>query len=236
MGYWSNPDSAPAVTLDEVPPACWAPAPTSSMIADEDLGVAVPCSHCGRQYDVALFPFGRTISCTCGHRVGIEPRVRSAERSGHERFLADAMLARLAKWLRLFGLDCDHRPQSSDAELVRLAVTDDRILLTRDRGLAEEWWIPNIYLVKAEDLRQQLVEVIRHFDLASSVRVLSRCTKCNHIVSRAAPADVSGRVPPRILETHDVFWECRECGRVYWEGSHAARIRALAETLVAAAT
>lgn len=197
--------------------------------------MAVPCQHCGRQYDVALFAFGRTIWCTCGNRVGIEPRVRHTDHSAKKGFVADAMLGRLARWLRLLGFDCAYDPQTTDEEIVRLAVADDRTVLTRDRDLPREWWIPDIYVVSEEELRKQLVEVIQRFGLASSIRVLTRCSECNRILTPVTRSDVSGRVPARVVELHDVFSECRDCGRVYWEGSHAARIRALAETLVAAA-
>ena len=68
--------------------------------------VAVPCPRCGREYDVALFGFGRTIWCTCGGRVGLGPRRRSLQVPTEGRFIADAMLGKLARWLRLLGFDC----------------------------------------------------------------------------------------------------------------------------------
>lgn len=197
--------------------------------------MAVPCRHCGREYDVALFPFGRTIWCTCGHRVGIESRVRHVDHPASKAFVADAMLGRLARWLRLLGFDCAYDPEITDEEIVRLAVSDGRTILTRDRDLPQEWWIPDIYLVSEEALRRQLVEVIQRFDLASSIRALTRCNECNRTLAPVSRSEVSGRVPARVLEAHDVFSECRGCGRVYWEGSHAARIRAVAKELAAAA-
>ena len=197
--------------------------------------MAVPCRHCGREYDVALFAFGRTIWCTCGSRVGIEPRVRAADHPAKRAFVADAMLGKLARWLRLLGFDCVHDPEITDEGIVRLAVSDGRTLLTRDRSLPEEWWIPDIYLVNEEELRGQLVEVIQRFDLAASIRALTRCNACNRSLTAVSRSEVSGRVPARVLEEHDDFSECRACGRVYWEGSHAARVRAVANELAATA-
>jgi uncharacterized protein with PIN domain len=196
--------------------------------------MAVCCQRCGREYDVALFPFGRTISCTCGNRVGIEPEVRPRSHA-ERRFAADAMLGRLARWLRLLGFDCAYPREVSDEALVRLAAAEGRTVLTRDRRLPEQWWLPDIYVVRAEEVGEQLAEVIRQFDLASSVRVLSRCNECNRALEPVPRAAVSGRVPPRVLELHDAFSECRACGRVYWEGSHAARIRRLVDRLLSAA-
>ena len=198
--------------------------------------MAVCCPRCSREYDVTLFEFGRTIWCTCGNRVGIEPRVRHVADSTERRFAADAMLGRLARWLRLAGFDCAYDSEITDEGIVRLAVSERRTILTRDRSLPEEWWIADIYVVREEDLGKQLAEVIQRFGLASSVRVLTRCNECNRPLNRVTRAQVRGRVPAGTLELHDVFSECPACGRVYWEGSHAARIRRLVEGLVSAAS
>jgi uncharacterized protein with PIN domain len=193
--------------------------------------MAVCCRRCGRGYDVALFQFGRTIWCACGSRVGLEPELRPpAVRSGL-RFAADAMLGRLARWLRLLGFDCAYDPAITDEALVRLAETEARTILTRDRRLPEEWWVSGVYLVRAEDLLGQLAEVIEAFDLAASVRLLTRCNECNRALAPLAREQAAGRVPPRVLELHDAFAECPGCGRVYWEGTHAERIRELVDGL-----
>jgi DNA-directed RNA polymerase subunit RPC12/RpoP len=141
--------------------------------------VAIPCRQCGREYDVTLFEFGRTIWCTCGSRVGLEPRVRELPPTAEKRFVADVMLGRLARWLRLLGLDCAYDPEIADEDLARLGVSEGRIVLTRDRRFPEEWWIRDVHLVREEEVRSQLVEVIRRFDLGPSLRVLTRCAECN---------------------------------------------------------
>ena len=196
--------------------------------------MGVHCRRCGREYDVALFQFGRTISCTCGTRVGLEPRVRPLRPAEDRRFVADAMLGRLARWLRLLGFDCHYDPAFTDATIAHLALTEGRTILTRDRRLPEEWWVGDLYVVRGERLRNQLAEVIEHFDLASSFRVLTRCSDCNRSLRDVARAEVSERVPPGVLERHTVFAECPNCRRVFWEGTHAGRIRALADAFVRA--
>src|SRR3990170_1884649 len=118
--------------------------------------MAVCCQRCSREYDVTLFEFGRTIWCTCGNRVGIEPRVRHVADSTERRFAADAMLGRLARWLRLLGFDCAYDVATTDEGIARLAMSEGRTLLTRDRCLPEEWWIPDVYVVCAEDVEGQL--------------------------------------------------------------------------------
>jgi uncharacterized protein with PIN domain len=194
--------------------------------------VAVPCPRCGREYDVTLFEFGRTLWCTCGSRVGLAPRERPFPGS-ERRFIADAMLGRLARWLRLLGFDCAWEPDIADEALVRRAIAEGRTVLSRDRALPEEWRISGIHRVEAEKVRDQLAEVLGAFDLAPEIRLLSRCSHCNAPLSPAALGDVADRVPPRVLEHRDVFSACPDCGRVYWEGSHTARIRGFVDELLA---
>ena len=197
--------------------------------------MGVPCQHCGREYDVTLFEFGRTIWCTCGSRVGLRPRARRIGPRAEKRFIADAMLGRLARWLRLLGFDCAYDTRILDPDLVRRGAAEERIILSRDRALPQEWWVSEIYLVQAEDVRSQLVEVLRRFGLAAEIRLLSRCAECNQRLRPADAAAIAGRAPERILMTHDAFSECPGCGRVYWEGTHAARIRRFVDELLAAA-
>jgi hypothetical protein len=195
--------------------------------------LAVPCPRCHREYDVTLFAFGRTVWCACGTRVGLEPRVHTLDTAAEKRFSADSMLAKLARWLRLLGFDCSYDGGITDAELVRRAVEENRVILTRDRKLKDEWWVPNIHVVAAEGLREQLVEVLRRFDLARSIAVLSRCNACDQPVRSVAADEIRDRVPTHVLELHHDFSTCPHCGRVFWEGTHATRIRHVVDELLA---
>lgn len=193
--------------------------------------MAVPCPSCGREYDVTLFEFGRTLWCTCGSRVGLERRERRLA-PAPPRFFADAMLGRLARWLRLLGFDCAWEADIADEDLVRRALAEGRVVLTRDRRLPEEWRVSGLHLVEGEQIRDQLAEVIRSFDLAGSIRLLSRCSRCNEPLAPTAPVDVAARVPPRVLERHGDYSACPACGRIYWQGTHAERIRRLVDELL----
>ena len=196
--------------------------------------MAVGCSRCGREYDVPLFEFGRTIWCTCGARVAAEPRARNLG-GGEPRFFADAMLGRLARWLRTLGFDCAYENEIEDEELVRRAIDEQRTILSRDRALPQDWRVAGIHLVRSEDLREQLREVLRAFGLVPSLRLFSRCNACNHALRAASKRDVAERVPPYVRSTREQFFECPGCGRVYWEGTHTQRMRRVVEELLAGA-
>jgi uncharacterized protein with PIN domain len=195
--------------------------------------VGVPCPQCGRQYDATLFEFGRTLWCACGRRVGLEPRVRRLGSGADTRFFADAMLGRLARWLRILGFDCAYESAIADEELVRRAASEERVILSRDRALPEEWRISGIRLLDSEELAEQIREVVRAFDLGGAVRLFSRCNECNEPLRAAPKAAVAGRVPARILATQETFRECPACRRVYWEGSHAERMRRVVDAVLA---
>jgi len=181
---------------------------------------------------VALFPFGRTIHCTCGRRVGIEARVRLAESEGAPRFIADAMLGRLARWLRIMGFDTAHDGHIADADLVRRSLDEQRAVLTRDRALPEEWRVASIYVVASETGAEQLREVVRAFDLRTGVKLFTRCSVCNARLEAASRESVRSGVPDRIFATCEVFQRCPGCSRIYWRGSHADRIeRTVAQIL-----
>ncbi|MDJ0788673.1 MAG: Mut7-C RNAse domain-containing protein [Myxococcota bacterium] len=194
--------------------------------------MGVPCPSCGRSYDVSLFSFGRTIWCRCGSRVGLEARLAAPAASAEKRFIADAMLGRLARWLRLLGFDCAYESGIPDEELIRRGVEEGRTILSRDRRLPEEWRVEGIYLVRSEGFREQLAEVVRHFGLSRELRILTRCSECNRRLAGVSAAQVASRVPARVLETRHEFRECPRCRRVYWQGSHTERIRRVVERLL----
>jgi len=187
--------------------------------------VAVACSVCGREYDAALFAFGRTIHCTCGARVGSQPRRSCPREPGRApRLAADAMLGRLARWLRLLGLDVSWQADVDDADLVRHAIEEGRVLVTRDRGLAEAFRVPDLLVLRAEQPEAQLRELCAALDLPRHFRPFTRCSLCNVELVSAAPASVRGAVPERILREKASFRRCPRCARVYWRGSHTDRL------------
>jgi hypothetical protein len=186
--------------------------------------MGVPCPRCGRSYDATLFAFGRTIHCVCGARVAHGERMRGVE---PPRFAADAMLGRLARWLRVLGFDTSWEAHVPDAALVRLALAERRTVLTRDRRLPEEWSLVPVCVLYAEELRGQLAELGPRFGLAAHARPFSRCNRCNEPLEAATPEQVGARVPPRVRTTHHEFLRCPRCERVYWPGTHVARMREL---------
>ncbi|HEY8495295.1 MAG TPA: Mut7-C RNAse domain-containing protein [Myxococcota bacterium] len=185
--------------------------------------MAVPCPGCGRSYDEAHFAHGRTLHCACGTRVA--GPLPPADPGAELRFAVDAMLGRLARWLRLLGFDAWYEGGVADEQLVRRALDEQRWILTRDRALPVEWRAPRVHLVAAETPFAQLQEVAAAFGLAARARPFARCSRCNAALVALAAAEAALRVPPAVRARHAQFRGCPTCGRIYWEGSHVERMR-----------
>jgi len=140
------------------------------------------------------------------------------------RFVADSMLGRLAKWLRAFGFDVWYEPFADDHQVVARAREREAIVLTRDTRFPDP---PDVRVILIEDdhIEQQLAQLARDVPLdLDDARPLTRCTVCNQILVPATRDEVWDRVPPFVYLTNEAYARCPECGRVYWEGTHAPRI------------
>jgi uncharacterized protein with PIN domain len=132
--------------------------------------------------------------------------------------LADGMLGRLAKWLRLLGYDTEYDNEASDLELARRARSEGRILLTRDRELAARRGLRTL-LIESQVLVEQVRQVEDELGPPPDP-ALTRCSVCNVTLTPTDREEVSDKVPPYVLRTQDDFTICASCGRVYWPGSH----------------
>lgn len=144
------------------------------------------------------------------------------------KFLCDAMLGGLAKWLRAAGYDTYYAREgtdTSDRSLVRMALDEERVLLTSDGGFLERKPVRDgavtLLVVPHMPVEDQLRLVARNFDLE---RLPSRCMECNGELELAPHDAVAGRVPPKVIGAHESFFRCLGCGRVFWYGSHWERI------------
>jgi len=144
--------------------------------------------------------------------------------------LADAMLGRLAKWLRLLGYDTLYDPALSDHQIAARARAEGRILLTRDRELARRKGFRRL-LIHSDLLEDQIREVVIALGAPPS-EVEPRCSQCNALLSEVSPDQVRPHVPAHVLKTHRHFRYCTDCDKYYWAGSHWRNIQSMIERVL----
>jgi uncharacterized protein len=145
------------------------------------------------------------------------------------RFVADVHLGSLARLLRMMGFDTLHDNGFADNEIARIALAQSRIVLTRDRDLLKRRSITHGCYVRALRPQQQLREVFERLDLARSARPFTLCPGCNAALHAVAKAQVEQQLPAGVRELYDRFGMCGVCGRLFWEGEHWRRVRALVD-------
>jgi len=137
-------------------------------------------------------------------------------------FVADCMLGRLAKWLRILGFDAAYFPKAEDPDLVALARREGRVLLTRDTGLIERTARrPDRLFVRSDDWQDQVVQVLDEYRLWDEIRPNTRCLACNLPLKPLGRESARNLVSPYIGEHAASFAVCGGCGRVFWQGTHA---------------
>ncbi len=193
----------------------------------ESLGV--PLTEVG-----ALRASGRTVAPahvpSAGERIEIDA-VRIPQRPAHgstPRFLLDIHLGTLARRMRLLGLDTAYEnPDVGDAALAARSAAEERIMLSRDRGLLRRGELFAGAFIYSHRPAQQLDEVLTRF--IPQLAPWTRCTACNGELREVAKETVQGRLPSGTQRTYETFAECSSCGRAYWRGAHAQRLDAIVQ-------
>jgi len=142
--------------------------------------------------------------------------------SSEPRFIADRMLGRLARYLRLMGYDVSYPPSSSDARLIAMARVEDRVLLTRDRGISlrdgPRDGNPVVVEIRSCEIMNQLAQLV---ETGWVTRFLApRCSLCNARLETMAEWEARHLLPPFTLATQCLFLYCSSCNTILWEGSH----------------
>ena len=143
----------------------------------------------------------------------------TAPTSEQVKFAADRMLGRLARWLRVIGQDVIYGRHLSGYGLIHAARAENRLILTRDRGLKLKQ-PPKYIFIASDDYREQLRQVIRECGLRVGAARFTRCLTCNSVLQAKPKDSVETLVPPYVYATQEKFFWCPECRRVYWPATH----------------
>ena len=144
------------------------------------------------------------------------------------KFIIDVNVGRLAKWLRAMGYDAAFVPDVDDGDLLAIAHSEGRIVLSRDRRLSERRLVTSgsasVLCLRSDKLLEQLRQAVGEFNLSASEDFL-RSIECNVELRGLDAEQAEDRVPIYVFQTQEMFKECPRCLRVYWRGTHWQNMR-----------
>ena len=139
------------------------------------------------------------------------------------KFIIDAMLGKLARWLRMMGHDAKYSSNLADKELLNIANKENRILLTRDFQLFQKAINQGLKatFIEGKTEPERIAEVAQKNNIILEVDPdKSNCSVCNTKLRETSKSEIDEKVEKNTLKYYDKFWLCPNCGKVYWQGAH----------------
>jgi uncharacterized protein with PIN domain len=149
------------------------------------------------------------------------------------KFVADGMLGKLTRWLRMLGHNVKYSVEFDDVQLLMMAKKEKRVLLTRDLALYQQATargIDALYL-EGETEGERLAELARRYGIPLNIDMAtSRCPKCNAKVKPISKEKAGHKVQKNTFTNYNEFWQCPKCRQIYWQGAHWTKIRKTLDT------
>ena len=139
------------------------------------------------------------------------------------------MLGTISKKLRMFGFDCLYYNTIPDDDLVLVAKKQDRIIITKDERLATNAIQHDIITIKLQTRteKEQLAEIAHRINWKRFDLSYSRCSLCNGMLDMVEKNTMLDKIPPKITESVQEFWRCKQCHHIYWVGTHIRNLEKL---------
>lgn len=147
------------------------------------------------------------------------------------KFILDVHLGKLARLLRLLGFDTLYENKFSEKAIAATAKQQNRIVLTRDVGLLKYKSIEHGYWLRSQEPLEQVKEIVEKFALKDFIHPFTRCMVCNGIIERVAKEKILDQLPPATAAYFNEFYQCQNCKRIYWKGSHYERMMRFIESI-----
>ena len=140
------------------------------------------------------------------------------------KFVVDANVGKLVKWLRMMGFDTVFFDEPDDGRMVKIALAQGRTIITKDSGVMKRRTITSgrvkAVLVSGDSSENQMTTVLKKLDLAGKERPFTRCLECNTELTEMDKSEAEKRVPPRVSQLQHQYMVCPACHRIYWRGTH----------------
>ncbi len=163
--------------------------------------------------DISVYPVFESLDITNVQHLRPQPL-------REPKFIADVHLGKLTRYLRMMGFDVLYKNEFDDDEIVNLSITKTRAILTRDRGILKRSEVTHGYWVRSTKIKEQVIEVIKRFDLKNIIKEFSRCITCNSVLKPIFKSEIIDDLPPKVLKTQADFSRCPACKKNYWKGTH----------------
>ena len=141
------------------------------------------------------------------------------------------MLKRTAKWLRLLGIRTEYDARLDDDALLKKAIDDRLVLLTKDEALCRKarGYGLECFLLPQCSFEEDVGRILAHYSLEGHFPEETLCPVCGGELERVEPSE--GEVPADVIEEKKMCWMCYSCGKFYWEGGHWKNIKKTLERI-----
>jgi len=163
--------------------------------------------------DISVYPVFESLDITDVQHLRPKPL-------RNPKFIADVHLGKLTRYLRMMGFDVHYKNYFDDDEIVNLSLTEKRTILTKDRGILKRSKVTHGYWIRSTKVREQVIEVIKRFNLKNIIKEFSRCIDCNSLLLEINKDKILNELPSKVAGSIDKFYRCPECKKNYWEGTH----------------
>ena len=167
--------------------------------------------------DISVYPVFESLDITNVQHLRPKPL-------RNPKFIADVHLGRLVRYLRMMGFDVLYKNDFVDDEIVTLSLIETRAILTRDRGILKRSEVTHGYWIRSTKVKEQVIEVLKRFDLKNIIKEFSRCIECNTMLKSISKSEIINELPPKVSMSHTEFSRCPACKKNYWKGTHYKRM------------
>lgn len=147
------------------------------------------------------------------------------------KFVLDTHLGKLAKYLRMLGFDTLYKNDYADEQLAGIASQQQRIVLSRDRGLLKRKVIEYGHYVRHTKPLEQLAEIMQWLDIQKYINPFSRCTTCNGRLHSVSKKVIESQLAPKTRQFYNEFKQCAECKQIYWKGTHYQQLKQVVQRI-----
>jgi hypothetical protein len=174
---------------------------------------------------VSVYPVFESLNIAAVTRLRKLPLRRS-------KFIVDNNLGKMAKYMRVLGLDIYYDPLLSAGEIIKISNTENRIILTRSKKLLKFKDVNHGMFIRPGTTAQQIRRIIDCLDIKDIVDPFSRCLGCNSLLQPVPKEEILDRIPPKTKAFCDEYARCRSCDKIYWKGTHCLHMKKVVKQIL----